>query len=251
MENPGSLTGNSRIFQAAPSFYPVRIVCDEFLPTSPALHPGERVRELVIMAHGNGEGIRRIQEFLLDVNAQYPLQYCADLVLGGGPVPGHCHLGLSRGILRDGDSPRGGGEHCGSLGTAEFQDDLGVLAVERGLQCHLVRGEPVTYIPDFPEDAAELGIGVILLPEIDYAHVQVVWLAVFNTDDPEAKNVGSGVYSEYSCVLYHLSGLVDVVESGVRPQDFRDDNPVLLLVVLKHCRNDAWQGKGTSVEGVA
>jgi hypothetical protein len=52
--------------------------------------------------------------------------------------------------------------------------------------------------PDFLIDAAELDIGIFLLAEVQDAHVHEIGTALgIHMDDPETKEIGSGIDAEY------------------------------------------------------
>ena len=82
---------------------------------------------------------------------------------------------------------------------SEFQYDLGILSVERRLQCHLVRPVFFTYLADFIENPVQFGIRILLLAHVDNTHFHVRGLLALSTNNPEAKYIGSGVNSNYGC----------------------------------------------------
>ena len=154
------------------------------------------------MAHGQSQGISCVKVPVFNFYAKSTLYHKADLLLGSGSVPADCHLGFARGIFEDLHSPAEGWNHSCSLGPSEFEDNLGVLAVERRFYSQMVRMVELAKSVHLSGNDVEFLIGRVGLSQIEAAHIHVVGLTpVIDTDNPETKNIGSGIYSEYSDVL--------------------------------------------------
>ena len=154
------------------------------------------------MAHRDSQCVSRVEMFFLNVDPESSLKYVVHLLFGSGSIACNSLFGLSRGIFGNGNVPGGCSQHCSALRSAEFQYHLRVLSVERRLQGHLIRRVPVADFTYFIENAHELPIRVFFLSQVNDPHLHVLGLAAFCTNNPEAKNVGSGVYSQYRL---HLS----------------------------------------------
>ena len=57
------------------------------------------------------------------------------------------------------------------------------------------------FLGDAIVDGLQLGIGILVLAEVQHAHVYVFGLLPHGTDDPETQQKGSGVYAEYDALL--------------------------------------------------
>lgn len=159
--------------------------------------------------------------------------------LEAAPLPGYSFFCLSRGIFGNGNVSGGCGQHCRALRSAELQNHLARSFRRKATPGPSHPESACRRLTYFIENAHELPIRVFFLSQVNDPHLHVLGLAAFCTNDPEAKNVVPGVYSPISSSLV----LVNVVEPGIWAENFRDDDSVLLLVVLKHCRNDTRQSQ--------
>ena len=185
-------------------FHPVRVFLQEFLPARLALGGGERIHVLVVVAEGDGEGVRGIEMPGFQRDAEGLFQHHLHLLLRGGAVADNRLLGLAGGIFRHGsDTPLEGRDDRRTLGAAEFQDDLRILPVERGFDGQFIGMIGLADLADAFMDRAELGIGVLLLPQVQDAHVHVRGLLPHGTDDPETQQLGSGVDAEDGLLRAH------------------------------------------------
>ena len=106
------------------------------------------------MAKGDGECVRGIQMFRLEIHVQRLAKHHAHLLLGRGSVAGDRLLGLPGSIFMNiGDAIFKSGEHRGPLRAPKLQDDLRVLAVERRLQRHF---GAVVGLADFGDGVVDL-----------------------------------------------------------------------------------------------
>ena len=109
-------------------------------------------------------------------------------------MPTMASFALRGGVLRHGGDPGfEGGDDRGPLGAAELQHDLRILAVERRFDGQLVRMIGLADLGDAIIDGLQFHIGVLLLPQVQDAHVHVFGLLAQGTDDPETQQLGSGV----------------------------------------------------------
>lgn len=191
-----------KIWNKMPLFYPVGILGNEFLPGSGRFYSCQWRNQLIMMTHCDSQRVSRVEMFFLNVDSESSLKYIVYLLLGCCTIACNCLLGLSRSIFGNGDVPGGCSQHCSALRSAEFQYHLRVLSVERRLQGHFIRRVPVADFTYFIENAHELPVRVFFFSQVNDPHLHVLGLAAFCTNDPEAKNVGSGVYSQYRL---HLS----------------------------------------------
>ena len=91
-----------------------------------------------------------------------------------------------------------GSHHGTPLRPSEFENHLSVLAVERRFYREVVGIVLCAERPDFFMDALQLGVGIGDFSKIQHAHVHEMRLAGrIYTDDPETKEIGSGIDSEY------------------------------------------------------
>ena len=147
------------------------------------------------MAQCDGKGIGGIEVLRLDIDVQGLPYHNFDLFLGRCTVAADGYLGLSRGIFRDWDSSLRGGDDGCTLGTAELEDDLGVLPVERGLDGQVGRGILRDEFLHAGIDVRQLLEGIGDLPEVEDSHRDIVRALLINGNDPETKDVGSGIDS--------------------------------------------------------
>lgn len=191
-----------KIWNKMPLFYPVGILGNEFFPGSGRFYSCQWRNQLIMMTHCDSQRVSRVEMFFLNVDSESPLKYVVHLLLGSCPIASNSFFCLPWSIFGNGNVSGGCGQHCSALRSAELQNHLRVLSVERRLQGHLIRRMPVADFTYFIENAHELLIRVFFLSQVNDPHLHVLGLAAFCTNDPEAKNVGSGVYSQYRL---HLS----------------------------------------------
>ena len=98
------------------------MILQEGLPAALPFRRADRLDGLVMVAEGDGEGVRRIQVAGLQLDAEGLLQHHPDLLLGGGAVADDGFLGLAGGVFRYGSDPGlETGDDGGALGPAELQ----------------------------------------------------------------------------------------------------------------------------------
>ena len=220
---------------------------DEGFPVAGGTRVGQRTRELVEMAHGNGQGVGRIEEFCIEALVKRLLHQQFHLLLRGVAPPGDGHLDLTRGIFENRDLPvdrRGDGR---SLRPAELEHRLDILSEERRFNSHIVRRITVHDFPDAFEDPVQLQEMVFLLAHIQHAHVHIVDAPFIYENDPVTKQIGSGVDAEYDPLLSRHGS--DDVEAGVFTQHLRhDDVAVGRLIVFDDGCQDTREGQRTAVE---
>lgn len=92
--------------------------------------------------------------------------------------------------------------HRGSLGSAQLEDDLSVLPVEGRLYGKVIRMIQFAQGVHLLEYDIQLIVCRINFPEVEHAHIYEARLArLINTDNPETKDIGSGIDSEYGLGL--------------------------------------------------
>ena len=154
------------------------------------------------MAHSQGQGISCVEVLVFNFYAKRTLYHKAYLLLRSGAVAADGHLGFSRGVLEDLHSPVQGGNHSCSLCPAEFEDDLGVLAVERRFYRQMVRMVELAKGVHLGGNDVEFFVCGVGLSQIEATHIYIVGFALgIDTDNPETEDVGSGIYSEYGYIL--------------------------------------------------
>ena len=146
------------------------------------------------MAERQRKRVSGVEVFIINLYAKSFLGHQADLLLGGRAVAADGDLGLAGGVFVD-LSPSGQGRnHRRALGPPELEDDLGVLAVERGLDGHALRVVDVTQGADLLGDHLQLVIRRAYLAQVEHAHVHILRLAGrIYAHNPETKNVGPGI----------------------------------------------------------
>ena len=158
------------------------------------------------MAHRYGEGIGGIQVLRFKTYVQSLLEHRADLLLRSRAVAGNGLLSLARGIFVDsGYSVLERSYHGRSLGPAELEHHLGVLAIEWRLQGHLGAVVRLADLGHGFVDLTQLRIRVGVLPQVQHTHIHEYGLAVYDVNDPETQQTGSGVYSYYSSLVHNLA----------------------------------------------
>ena len=154
------------------------------------------------MTHRDRQGVRCIEVTLFNFDAKGLLDHSTYLLFGGGTIAADGDLGFSGRILGDFDAVGRGCDHRGALGPAEFEDDLRVFVEEWRLDRHMVGVVALAQTSDELAYAGELGVRVFFLADVEHAHILELWLAGFHdTDDPETKQIGSGIDSEYGAGL--------------------------------------------------
>ena len=154
------------------------------------------------MAHSQGQGISCVEVLVFNFYAKRTLYHKAYLLLRSGAVAADGHLGFSRGVLEDLNSPVQGGNHRGSLCPAELEYDLGVLAVKGRFYRQMVRMVELTEGVHLGGNDVEFFVCGVGLSQIEATHIYIVGFALgIDTDNPETKDVGSGIDSEYGYIL--------------------------------------------------
>ena len=148
------------------------------------------------MAHCYCQSVRGVIEFRLDVYLQSFLYNHCNLLLGGRAIAADGNLGLARSVFRYRDAAAGGGHYGRTLRASQLEYDLRVLCVERRLYGHIVGMILIAQGSHLGADGCELGIGVLLLTEVNYTHIQELrFPGPIYRNDPETQYVGSGIYS--------------------------------------------------------
>ena len=199
------------------------------------------------MAHCNRKCVGCVEELAFDVDSEGFLHHEGHLFLGCGAVAADRHLGLAGGILMDGNAVARSGGHGRPLGPSELEDDLGVLAVERRFDGKVRGVVKVAQGVHLFVDAFKLVIGIRYATEVEHSHVYERRLAgSISTDDPETKDVGSGIDAEDGAGLH----LFDDVEARVGTQHFGNYNSVRSLVVFEKGGHHARKRERGAVESV-
>ena len=136
------------------------------------------------MAHRYCQSVRSVIEFRLDVYLQCFLYNHCNLLLGGRAIATDGDLGLARSVLRHRDAAAGGGHYGRAQRASQLEYDhiVGMILIAQG--SHL------------GADGGKLGIGVLLLAEVNDAHIQELrFPGPIYRNDPETQYVGSGIYS--------------------------------------------------------
>ena len=84
-----------------------------------------------------------------------------------------------------------------ALCTSQFKDNLSVLAIERRLHSKLIR---LVFFYKFIDSGiyiCQFLKRVLYLSEIKNSHIDIMRALGIYTDNPETKNIGSGINSEY------------------------------------------------------
>lgn len=150
------------------------------------------------MTHSYRQRVRCVKMLRLNFYAKGFLYHSTYLLLRGGAVSAYRYLGLSGGVFCNLDAVGGGCDHRSALRPAQFEDDLGVLIKEGRFDRHMVGLVAFAKPADELADTGEFSVRISLLTDVEHAHLDVLGFVVLaNTDDPETKQVGSGIYSEY------------------------------------------------------
>ena len=146
------------------------------------------------MAERQRKRVSGVEVFIINLYAKRFLGHQTDLFLGGRAVAADGDLGFPGGIFVD-LCPSGQGRyHRRALGTSELEDNLCVLAVERGLDGHALRMVDVTQGADLLGDHLQFVIRRTYLAQVEHAHVHILWLTGrIYAYNPETKNVGPGI----------------------------------------------------------
>ncbi len=201
-----------------------------------------------MVAECYSQGICRIEILGVKLDFESLLKHKGDLFLGGGSITAYRDFGLSRSILGNLYSPHGCSRYGSTLGTSQFQDDLGVLAIERGFHSKFVRIVCFNEFSYSREDIGELLKRVLNLSEVEESHVEIVRPLTVHTNNPVTEYIGSGIDSKYD--LFLAQGLVNILKACIRTEDFRNSDTLLCLVVLKESGHDTRKCERTSVESM-
>ena len=152
-------------------FHPIWMLGDEGFPRLGAL-AGEGLVTLIEVAQGSGQcvgGIEQGGHFLL-VYTQRALQHHRHLLLAGGTVAGNGHFDLAGLIFGNGYLAVQGGNHRHTLGAAQLEHRLHVLAVERCLDGHLVGQVLLDDAAHTLIDVPEPQVVVLHAAQLQHAH---------------------------------------------------------------------------------
>ena len=154
------------------------------------------------MTHSYRQRVRCVEMLRINFYAKGFLHHSAYLLLRGGAVSAYRYLGFSGGVFGNLDAVGGGCDHRSSLRPAQFEDDLGVLIKEGRFYRHMVGLEAFAQPAYKLVYTSQFYVRIGFLTDIEHAHLDVLWFVVLaNTDDPETKQVSSGIYSEYGSYL--------------------------------------------------
>ena len=148
------------------------------------------------MTQSYRQGVCRVQSLNFNFCAKRLFHHQLDLLLRGRSIAANGDFGLAWSVFVDEHPELGGGNDCSSLGSAELEDYLGIF-VQKGRFNRKVIGRVVR-----AEFAYELvyflkfEIGVALLAQVQHPGIHKLRMFLFiYTDDPETKNIGSGINS--------------------------------------------------------
>ena len=136
------------------------------------------------MTQGYCKGIGSIQIFRIQIHFQCLLNHDRDLFLGCSTIAADGDLGLSRYIFSDWNTAHYSCSNCSSLSSAELQDYLSVLSVERRLYSQFVRLMLVKQFSYSGKDIGQLLKRVLYLAEIKDSHIDIMRAFGINGNDP-------------------------------------------------------------------
>lgn len=156
------------------------------------------------MAESYCERICRIQIFRIQLDLQGLFHHHRHLFLGRKSIATDCNLGAARSILVDRQPSLDCCNYSCTLSPSELEYNLGILAHERRLDSKVCRTVYSYKLLHPGVDVGKLLIRILDLAQIKDTHRNIMGALVINTDNPEAKNIGSGVDSEYDAFLSQL-----------------------------------------------
>ncbi len=147
------------------------------------------------MAECRGKGIGGVEEggHLVGGDVQGALQHGSHLLLAGGAVASNGHLDFAGFVLGDGHVAAQCGRHGHALGAPQFEHGLHVLAVERGLDGHLVGQELFDDAGHSLEDAAQAQVVVLHAVEFNHPHGNELGLLAVDAQQAISHDVGAWV----------------------------------------------------------
>ena len=155
-------------------FYSVGIILQKLLPICLSSDSCKRVGHLVMMAERYRQSISGIQIFRVKIDPQGLLDHHADLLLGSRSVATDRNLRLSWRILRYRNAFHDSGSESRTLGTSQFENDLSILSVERGLHGKLVRMMFFDKFAHAGKDIRQLFKWILDLAEVEHAHIHIM-----------------------------------------------------------------------------
>ena len=139
-----------------------------------------------MMTQGNRKRIGGIEIFRIQFHLQCLLYHQGDLFLGSSTIAAYCDLGLSWCIFSHWYPFHNGSCKRGTLGTAKFQYDLGILAVERRLHRKLIGMMLLDQFRHSRKDIGQFFKGILDLAEVEDSHIDIMGAFGVNGNDPEA-----------------------------------------------------------------
>ena len=176
---------------------PPRVCFDERLPVAGGSRIRQRAGQLVKMAHRYGQRVRGIEELRVQGHLECFLHQQFHLFLGSIAPACNGHLHFSGRIFENRYLPMQAGGDGRSLRPPQFEHGLHVLAVKGGLNGQVIRGITVHQGPYSLENPTEFQEMILLLPEVDHAHIHIMDALFIYENDPVTKEIGSGVDAEY------------------------------------------------------
>ena len=156
----------------------------------------------------------------IDADAESLLHHQGHLLLRCGTVAADCLLRLPRRILIDSCAVGDRRADSSALGPSELENHLRVAPVERRLDSQVRRIMKSTESIHLVVDYAELAVGVIHAAKVQHPHIDELGLTPTHTDNPETKQVGSGIDSEYG-TIFNQSCRTRCTGGGFRESRFR------------------------------
>ena len=160
------------------------------------------------MAQRGSQGIGGIKQgrHLALVDAQRALQHHRHLLLAGGTIAGDGHLDLAGLILGDGYIAVQGGDHRYALGTAQLEHRLHILAIEGGLDGHLVGQVLGNDAAHAFIDVPQPHVVILHAVELQHAHHNELGFLAVHAQQGVAHHIGARVDADNDILvlLIHL-----------------------------------------------
>ena len=154
---------------------------------------GKGVGELHVAGVGDGEGVGGVEVLGCVVEAEDGAEDGCDLFFGGVAVAGDYLLDDGRFVLGVAEVATHGGGNGHSLGAAELEHRLHVLAEEGSLDGEVVRMEGVDDADGGVEDAADTVFDVGDVAEVEDIHSKYFGCAFVGIEEAVAEDAGTGV----------------------------------------------------------